>query len=178
MNIVSGISKPLIAFVLLLCSQQLYAFDYFAGFDVGYNRVKIADERFGPVSVRVRGGALFWRGVGVEVNLSTGVSDAEKAGLTLELPLIASIYARFQTPYETGLKAYLLLGVTTVELEGSQVNNGFPGRERFSGPSIALGLLEPLSFIQNTALSLEVSGHFVDSDIDMTNFSLGLQYEF
>jgi len=150
----------------------------YAGANAGYHQVYIAGEKFYPASLRLHGGVWLWKGIGVEADIAAGITDDKSNRLTIDMPLTTSVYGRFQTTPDYGTITYLLLGYTSVELEGSLENNAFPGKERFSGGSAALGFMLPLSFHEGSSIGLEAGGHFVDNDIDIWNLSIGFHHEF
>jgi hypothetical protein len=153
---------------------------WFAGADIAFNGIKIETETFQPISARARFGGWIWENIGIEVIAGGGVSDNDQAGLTLEASQITSIAARFQSPLDLGMKAYVLLGYAENEIDGTLENSDFPGKETFTGGMAALGGLWPLTKSQDLSLSLEFSGYLTDEDHDIAigSLSLGLLYDF
>lgn len=153
---------------------------WYTGADIAFNGIKIETETFQPISARARFGGWIWENIGIEVIAGGGVRDNDQAGLTLEASQITSIAARFQSPLDLGMKAYVLLGYAENEIDGALENSDFPGKETFTGGMAALGGLWPLTKSKDISLSLEFSGYITDEDHDIAigSLSLGLLYDF
>jgi hypothetical protein len=150
------------------------------GADIASNGIKIETETFHPVSARARFGGWLWENIGIELIAGGGVRDNDQAGLTLDASQVTALAARFQSPFDLGMKAYVLLGYAEHKLDGALATSDFPGEETFTGGLAALGGLWPLSKSQDLSLSLEFSGYITDEehDIAMGSLSLGLLYDF
>ena len=174
--------RKLIALWVLVLLPVISTADtrWFAGADIAFNGIKIESETFHPVSARARFGGWIWENIGIEVIAGGGVRDNDQAGLTLEASRITSIAARFQSPLDLGVKAYVLLGYGENTIDGRLEKSNFPGEETFTGGMAALGGLWPFTKSQDISLSLEFSGYLTDEDHDIAigSLSLGLLYDF
>jgi len=174
--------RKLIALWVLVLLPVISAADtrWFTGADIAFNGIKIESETFHPVSARARFGGWIWENIGIEVIAGGGVRDNDQAGLTLEASRITSIAARFQSPLDLGMKAYVLLGYGENTIDGTLEKSNFPGEETFTGGMAALGGLWPFTKSQDISLSLEFSGYLTDEDHDIAigSLSLGLLYDF
>ncbi len=153
---------------------------WYAGADIAFNAIKIETETFHPVSARARFGGWVWENIGLELIAGGGVRDNDQAGLTLDASQVTSIAARFQSPLDLGMKAYVLLGYAEQEIDGALTNSDFPGKETFTGGMAALGGLWPVTKSQDISVSLEFTAYITDEehDIAIGSLSLGLLYDF
>lgn len=167
----------ILAISLLISSGLLQASPRgYGGMDLLFTRLNIDDASFSPILGRVNGGLWLFKGIGIEAMLGGALKDDEDNRLTLDIPTLAGAYLRFQSPDDHGLKAYILLGYSQFELDGSLSHSAFPGKETFSGPATSVGLLHPLGAEKQFSLYLELSGYFVDEDLDFGGLALGVRY--
>ena len=167
----------LLAISLLLFSNLLQASPApYGGIDLAYNRLNIGDASFTSPLARINGGIWLFKGIGIEAMLGGALQDDKDSGLTLNIPVIGAAYARFQSPQDLGMKAYVLLGYSQFKMEGSVNHSNFPGKETFSGPAAAVGLLHALDKAKQFSLYLELAGYFAHDELDFGGLALGVRY--
>lgn len=164
--------------LFVLAPFPAYTADWYAGLDVMYGRVGISGEKFHLPLMRARAGVWLWENIGIEGMAGVALDNDTQSDLDMDIPSLGAVYARFQSPEQMGIKAYILLGAAAVEMDGNLAASGFPGRETFSGGMASLGLRAPIKRLPNAAWSLEYSNYFVDEDIDVFGWSIGIYYDF
>ncbi len=157
-------------------SPALADTEFYGGADLQYGMIGVGGETFNPVLLRADAGLWLRKGIGAQIGAGASVSDDGVGNLSLDVPSVASLSLRFQSPEDLGMKAFALLGYSRFELDGALSGGNFPGRESFTGPSASLGLLWPLGERRAWSLSAELAGYFADNDVGFGGLSLGLRY--
>ena len=166
--------------LLAFTSVPAHAADLYGGVAGSYTSVKLSKTHFNLAQVQGHVGRWLWEGIGLELRGNVGLNDDTERGLTTEVPQIFSVAARFQSPREAELKAYILLGASRVELKSDSAGSNFPGSDNFNGGLLTVGLLAPISDNHRLSFLAEFSRYFIDNENDVLlyNGSLGIQYEF
>ncbi len=177
---VSSLSLLLAGFLLAAFSLAAVAEGFYVGLSGSRADVKISKTHFNPTLSRLHLGGWIWKGIGMELNASSNANEDTQRGLTTEISQIVSVAARFQSPEEWGLKAYVLLGASRLTLHSASTGSDFPGSEDLDGGMVSLGLLAPITADRRMALMAQLTNYFVDSDNDIKIYSgsLGFHYEF
>ena len=178
--------KMLIAAAAVVLSAQAavsHAAPVESGFYVGggYNFVTYSESGAPDADL----GALFIRGgyqlndyIALEARLGTGVQDDDVSlygyRVNVELENYYGAYFKAGIPTEIGLYPYVLLGVTHAEVKASL--GGYSISD--DGSDVSYGVGVDYLFNQQVSVGLEYANFYDKDGVEITGFTLGLNYKF
>jgi len=142
-----------------------------------FQNVTVENGSFDQTLAGVSVGYWLWDGIGVEGELTGGFSDDSIFGLTLDVPVQASVNVRLESPPSGGLSAFFQFGFAHTEIESrisATASAGGLVTTSLTGPRAGIGLA--LKINRWLVAEAGFSGLFYDDDADSTLFRLGLRF--
>lgn len=113
----------------------------------------------------------------IELALMTSLKDDELNQLSVDIPLVASVFYRYIPDITSSIKVHLIVGASYVEVDSS-----YPGladsSDSFDGLSYGLGFVEAFQSIPQLRLTLDWIQLYDGSEVDIDTFGLGVRYDF
>lgn len=168
----------LLALLLTFSSFSVAAESQFYGeLQLGVHGVQHSDLDFHPGFASGSFGVYVRPQIGVELFYDRGLSKAREDDFEIEVTEASGIAARFESPSQRGLQAYILLGYVTYSI--NQYEN-LPGsrrlaKENFTGARISLGLAKTLQRYRQAQLVFEYRNYDVDAPLNVDGFGLGIR---
>ncbi|MFT5504137.1 MAG: hypothetical protein ACI845_004291 [Gammaproteobacteria bacterium] len=129
-----------------------------------------------PLLVDFRIGDVF-AGHHFEAAVMLGLTDHEVNQLTVEIPLVISVFYKYAPPIESSIKLHLIGGFSHVE-----VDSDYPGidksTDKFDGFSYGFGFEEAFRKYPKTKISADIIRLYHGEDIRINVVSLGVHYDF
>jgi hypothetical protein len=175
MQLMSGV----LALCVSLLTETIKADTFwYGGLNAEVLDLHIGKQSYYPRQFRISAGRWLARNVGVEAHLAGSIKESSLNGYELTAKAYSGLYLRFQSPQEHGAKAYLLAGFGQLSLDGSVNGSGFPGKEKFSGPVVSLGLMFPFSASSHWNANVAYSHYFLEDELRIDSLSAGIRYEY
>jgi|GEM_PF-3953298 len=161
-----------------LFSVNATAVDYFVGVDAVHTNIKIDNIDYHPTLARLRIGAFFNRGIGLELNLADTMKADEEDDFSTTLESHYAAILRLQSPSDGGLSLYVNLGYGVAELLVESTDSALVLEEAIESPSASIGFQK--QFVSNSKVSYfgEFGRIFQEDDITISGISFGYQYNF
>jgi len=162
-------------FLVLLLSPQAYAETYFA---LGVAQTKV-DTDNGATKPRV---VDFRLGYEVDVHqfeiaVMSSISDDQLNQLTVDVPLVTSLFYRY-VPYKNGgVQTHFILGYSQIDVDSS-----YPtvpdDSEQFTGVSYGIGFEEAFTSLPALKMKLDLMQLYRGDQLNVNLISLGVRYVF
>lgn len=152
--------------------------DLYGELSLGYARIAIADNDYDTAAIGFRSGFYVEPQIGLEVLLTTGVTDDDISNTEVSLDYSASVMARFESPESRQEKVYLMLGygVSSVTLE--RTDNGQETSETLDGVAFGGGAEYRFSEGSNHLINLTWQRNFENDGVKFDYTSIGYRFEF
>lgn len=112
-----------------------------------------------------------------ELAIMTSAKDDQLNQLTVDIPLVTSVFYRYIDNSRSDVKFHLILGASQIEVEST-----YPGipetTDQFDGFSYGIGLEEAFRSIPNLKMKLDWISLYNGDQITINATSLGIRYEF
>ncbi|MEE9334778.1 MAG: outer membrane beta-barrel protein [Granulosicoccaceae bacterium] len=168
----------LLALVLTFSSLPAVAESQFYGeFQLGVHGVQHSELDFYPGFASGSVGMYVRPRIGVELFYDRATSTGRDDDFDVEVNEASGIAARFESPAQIGLQAYILLGYVTYSINQYE-NLATPRRlakENFTGARISLGLAKTLQRYRQVQFVFEYRNYDVDAPLRVDGFGLGLR---
>ncbi|VAW57257.1 hypothetical protein MNBD_GAMMA07-1354 [hydrothermal vent metagenome] len=165
----------LLFLLTLLVSTQTFAESYFS-LGVGQIKVDTDGGATKPFVADFRIGYEFDVHQ-FEVAIMSSVKDDSLNSLTVDVPLVSSVFYRY-SPYQAGsIKTHLILGYSQVDVD-STFPSAPDASEQFTGGSYGIGFEESFNSIRNLKIKVELMQLYRGDQLNINLFSLGLRYVF
>jgi hypothetical protein len=165
-----------VLFSTVFFSAQASAVEFFVGLDGAGTKVEIADVTYNPILAKLRLGAFFQPGIGLELNFSDTYEVDEVEGLEIGLESHYAAMLRLQSPSEGVLSAYVNLGYGVTELSTANLGGGSQQVEELESPFFSVGFQKPLNTFPSFSYFGEYSRLYDDDDIKISALSIGFQF--
>jgi len=166
----------LLALVLTLSSFSAVAESQFYGeFQLGVHGVQHSDIDFYPGFASGAVGVYVKRHIGVELFFDRATSSDNQEGFEIEVAEASGFAARFESPTQRGMQAYILLGYATFSIDQSEANPRRLAKENFKGARISLGLARTFERYRQMQLVFEYRNYDVDAPLRVDGFGIGLR---
>jgi len=167
--------------VLLVLALPLHANPTLYGeARLGAGGVRHSDLDFYPGFGSFSAGIFVLPNIGIEAFADAALSEGKRDIYKLSVSQAAGVAARFQSPPQRGLSAYVLLGYVEFTLKQKENGGVVPPRtvsQNFEGVRVSLGVQQELDFLRGLMLGLEYRNYHSDSGITVDGLSLGLRLE-
>lgn len=170
--------RALLAFVLITSSFSVFANEgFFAEYHLGVSGTRHSDLDFRSVDGRLVLGGYYAKGLGVELMFGGPFRVGEDGGFDVQLESLGTVALRFESPPQGGWSAYVLLGISQLEISQREVNSlgqARTVRETFQGGSFALGLRRQIAQSRFSALA-SYQIFQIDEPIDVDAWTIGVR---
>ena len=113
----------------------------------------------------------------LELAIMTSSKDDRLNQLTIDIPIVKSIFYRYVADSKSDIKFHLILGASQIDVDSS-----YPGipdsTDQFDGFSYGIGLEESFHSIPNLKIKFDWISLYDGDQINISTTSLGLRYEF
>ena len=150
----------------------------FVGINAGVFDVDLNEQSYFPRQVHLNAGVWLREGIAAEVHWGADAGEDTNDGLAISANSYQGVYLRWQSPQLRLARAHILSGYSWLELEGSIDDTDFPGRERFSGPALGVGLSLALTPTSPWSIGLAYTHHFLEDDMKTESIHAAIQYDF
>ena len=168
----------LLALVLTFSSLSAVAESQIYGeFQLGVQGVQHSDLDFYPGFASGSVGVYVRPNIGIELFYDRALSKASEEDFEIEVNEASGIAARFESPAQGGLQAYILLGYVTYSINQYEnlANPRRLAKENFTGARVSLGLAKTFERYRQMQLVFEYRNYDVDAPIRVDGFGLGLR---
>lgn len=168
----------LLTLLLTLSSFSVAAESQFYGeFQLGVHGVQHSDLDFHPGFASGSVGMYVRQHIGVELFYDRGTSKAREDDFDIKVTEASGIAARFESPEQRGVQAYILLGYVTYSIDQYEnlLNSRRLAQENFSGARVSLGLAKTLQRYRQAQLVFEYRNYDVDAPLNVDGFGLGIR---
>lgn len=113
----------------------------------------------------------------LELAIMSSLKDDSLHQLTVDVPLVVSVFYHYLPAMQSSIKLHLILGASSVDVDSS-----YPGTagtsDNFYGVSYGIGFEESFSSIPQIKISLDWIQLYRGDELNINATSLGVHYEF
>lgn len=170
--------RALLAIVLLALSHQAISSERFYGeYHLGTSGIRHSDLEFRSIDGRLALGGYVADQIGVELTLGGPFRVGEDQDFSVQLENLATVSLRFESPPQSGLSAYILVGTSRFTISQRGVNSigvARTVRESFQAASLSIGLRQQLGESRFSLVGA-YHVHFIDEPIDIDTYTVGVR---
>jgi len=146
---------------------------------LGAGGVRHSDLDFYPTFSSFSVGVFLFNNIGIEAFADTPLAAGKRDVFELDVAQATGFAARFQSPPNRGLQAYVLLGYVEYTIEQDQQAETINRRveEDFKGARVSIGIQQRLKMINGLIFGVEYRNYYANSGITVDGLSAGLRFE-
>jgi len=147
---------------------------------LGAGGVRHSDLDFYPSFGSFSAGIFLFKGIGIEAFADKPLSSGKRDVFKMDVSQASGVAARFQSPPNRGLQAYILLGYVDFTLEQIESVQGDERKvvQNFEGVRVSVGVQQRLRFVKGLLFGVEYRNYYADSGVSVDGLSAGLRFEF
>ena len=168
--------NKVIAPFLLTMSTQSFADDFYVGIDHILTDIELASENTEPSAVGLRVGVSN-NNMAFEAQYLQGNND-DIYRMTFDLEQSAALYFVMQSDIRDGFGMDVSVGYAMTEMTVSGPEETYNGEELYNGFSWGISMHQQIPSFDQASIRLGYQSLYKDSDIEITNISLGFTYNF
>lgn len=171
-------SRLVLIFLFIVTCSPSYSLDLYVEGGISNLRTSVQSTTFNLPSLEARVGGYVYRGIALEIQAGTGLSDATKDDIELSLDYLASAQVRFETPESKGSKLFLGAGYGISALDMNRSATGLPGSEDFKSGNFSLGYEYRPVKSKDLFLNLKWQRLYAEGSIKIDSLGLSLRHAF
>lgn len=168
--------KKIIALSLFTVSTQSFADDFYIGIDYMLTDIELVSENAEPNAVGLRAG-ISNNNMAFEVQYLQGNND-DIYRMTFDLEQSAALYFVMQSDIRDGFGIDVSVGYAMTEMTVSGPEETYNGEDHYNGISWGISMHQQIPYFDQASIRLGYQSLYKDSDIEITNISLGFTYNF
>jgi hypothetical protein len=168
--------NTIIAISLLTFSTQSFADDVYIGIDYMLTDIELASDNAEPSAIALRTGVSN-NNMAFEAQYLRGNKDSIYR-MEFELEQSAALYFVMQSDIREGFGMDVSVGYAMTDMTVSGPEETYNGEDHYNGFSWGISMHQQLPYFDNASIRLGYQSLYKDSDIEITNMSIGFTYYF
>jgi|GEM_PF-1163886 len=174
-NLKNAFSK-IFSISLLTLSSQAIADTTYIGFDYMLTDIDLASENAKPSAVAIRAGVSN-SNMAFEAQYLVGNTD-DIYRMEFDLEQSLGLYFVMQSDVVDGFGLDVSLGYAMTDMTVTGPEETYNGEDHYNGFSWGAAIHQQIPYFEQASIRLGYQSLYKDSDIDITNISLGFTYNF
>jgi len=171
-----GIFYKIITIPLLTLSTQCFADDYYIGMDYLTTDIELSSENAKPSAIALRAGVSN-NNMAFEAQYLRG-NDDDIYRMTFDLEQSVALYFVMQSDIRDGFGMDVSVGYAMTDMTVSGPEETYNGEDHYNGFSWGVSMHQKIPYFEQASIRLGYQSLYKDSDIEITNISLGFTYNF
>jgi hypothetical protein len=168
--------KKIVTFSLLTRSTQSLADTGYIGIDYMLTDIELANEEVKPNAIALRAGVSN-NNMAFEAQYLRGNND-DIYNISFDLEQSTALYFVMQSDIRDGFGMDVAVGYAMTDMTVSGPAETYNGEDNYHGFSWAVSMHQQIPYFKQTSIRLGYQSLYKDSDIEITNISLGFTYHF
>ncbi|MCJ8295274.1 MAG: porin family protein [Colwellia sp.] len=168
--------NKIIAISLLTLSTQCFADDVYIGMDYMMTDIELVSENAKPSAIALRAGVSN-NNMAFEAQYLRGNND-NIYRMTFDLEQSVALYFVMQSDIRDGFGMDVSVGYAMTDMTVSGPEETYNGEDHYNGFSWGISMHQQIPYFEQASIRLGYQSLYKDSDIEITNISLGFTYHF
>jgi hypothetical protein len=175
-NILKKTFNKIITLSLLTLSTQSFADTAYVGLDYMLTDIELASENAKPSAIALRAGVSN-NNMAFEAQYLAGNSD-DVYRMEFDLEQSVALYFVMQSDIRDGFGMDVSVGYAMTDMTVSGPEETYNGEDHYHGFSWGISMHQQIPSFEQASIRLGYQSLYKDSDIEITNISLGFIYKF
>jgi len=163
---------------LIFSPQKSLANSSYIGFDFAYTDLETSNENANPSMATLRIGTRIYHNISIEGQYLLPINSDNIYRMDFDLEESKRIYLLLQSDIVNGFGLDISLGYALTELTITGPENTYNGTDQYDGFSWGLSIHQQIPYFENTHIKLGYLHLYKDSNIELSELSLGISYYF
>ncbi len=166
----------IIAISLFVLSSQCFADSPYIGIDYMLTDIELANENAEPSAIALRAGVSN-NNMAFEAQYLVGNTD-DIYRMEFDLEQSIALYFVMQSDIRDGFGMDVSVGYAMTDITVSGPEETYNGEDHYNGFSWGMSMHQQIPYFKQASIRLGYQSLYKDSDIEITNISLGFTYNF
>ncbi|WP_057830270.1 outer membrane beta-barrel protein [Colwellia sp. TT2012] len=161
---------------LLTLATQAFADTTYIGIDYMLTDIELASENAKPSAIAIRAGVSN-NNMAFEAQYLVGNTD-DVYRMAFDLEQSVALYFVMQSDIRDGFGMDVSVGYAMTDMTVSGPEETYNGEDHYNGFSWGISMHQQIPYFEQASIRLGYQSLYKDSDIEITNISLGFTYTF